>query len=419
MASQPRRTVARLLGMLLAVPAVSISIGLIVLIGLISGTAITPGALPGVVAEARGETPVHALPAALSGLLPADNRAGPFFDAAATTTSQMVGQLVPRRLRRRAIPRDNTPQTATQTEAKGQDEVAKPHQTEAKGQDEVAKPQSSTPQFIRLLKKDDEPMFLQTAIVRYKPTSTQQQNWPKNLRIDLVGVIHIAERAYYEDLNKRFQAYDVVLYELVAPEGTRVTPGQSSNHPVSVLQQGMTNLLGLTHQLDAIDYNRPNFVHADMSPQEFTEAMRERGESMWTTFLRAFGYQWAKNMTNESQPSDLEVLNALFRQDREWRLKRIFAEQLADDVEGSVRAIEGPSGSTLISGRNERVLEVLQKQVSLGKRTIAVLYGAGHMPHFHQRFVELGLTPTKTIWLNAWDLREPASSPANSKSGNN
>ncbi len=281
------------------------------------------------------------------------------------------------------------------------------------------------PQFVRLQKKKGEPQFLQTAIVSYQPRPEAEnsassnsekkpmteKNLPPDLRVDLVSVIHIAEQSYYEELNKRLRRYDVVLYELVAPEGTRVTPGTRSAHPVSLIQRSMTDFLGLVFQLDAIDYQRPNFVHADMSPEEFTRAMEEKGESVWTMFFRAFGYEFARSQARPSGANDLDFLRALFSKDRQLEMKRLFAEQLAEDVEGQIRALEGPQGSTLISGRNEKVLQVLREQIAQGHRRIAIFYGAGHMYHFHERLLELGLVPVKTKWLNAWELRG-SSSPA-------
>ena len=38
----------------------------------------------------------------------------------------------------------------------------------------------------------------------------------------------------------------------------------------------MTSALGLSFQLDEIDYTRPNLVHADMTPDEFAQSMRDR-----------------------------------------------------------------------------------------------------------------------------------------------
>lgn len=276
-------------------------------------------------------------------------------------------------------------------------------------------------QFVRLVERKGEPQFLQTAIVSYRPTASPsegpasetggtEQSLPPDLQIDLVGVIHIAEQSYYERLNRLLRNYDVVLYELVAPEGTRVQPGTRSSHPISAIQVSAKDFLGLAFQLDVIDYQRENFVHADMSPEEFSQAMKERGESVWAIFFRAFGYGLARSQSRQDRSDEGDFLAALFSKDRQLQMKRLFARQLAEDVEGQIRVLEGPEGSTLISGRNDKVLQVLQKQIAAGHRRIAIFYGAGHMFHFHRRLLELGLTPTKTRWLNAWDLRATAAS---------
>ena len=47
----------------------------------------------------------------------------------------------------------------------------------------------------------------------------------RDVVVDLIGAVHVGEKAYYEALNKQFEDYDAVLYELVAPEGTRVPKG--------------------------------------------------------------------------------------------------------------------------------------------------------------------------------------------------
>ena len=53
-------------------------------------------------------------------------------------------------------------------------------------------------------------------------------------------------------------------------------PGDSgSNHPISLLQNGMKDLLELEFQLKGIDYTRKNMVHADMSPDQFAESMQQ------------------------------------------------------------------------------------------------------------------------------------------------
>ena len=88
-------------------------------------------------------------------------------------------------------------------------------------------------------------------------------------------------------------------------------------------------------------------------------------------------------------------------------VKRVLAEQI-EDVEGSLLAIEGPEGSTLVSGRNKAALEVLRKQIAGGKKKIAIFYGAAHMSDFQRRLrEEFHLAPSSTRWLAAWKMESP------------
>lgn len=98
------------------------------------------------------------------------------------------------------------------------------------------------------------------------------------------------------------------------------------------------------------------------------------------------------------------MLLALLADDRQVRMKRIFASQM-DDMEGQMRAIEGKNGSTLISQRNAKAFEVLREELDAGKKKIGVFYGAGHFADMHRRLVEdFGMQPQSTRWLDAWDL---------------
>ena len=46
--------------------------------------------------------------------------------------------------------------------------------------------------------------------------------------VDLVGVVHIGDAAYYQQLNKEFKAYEAVLYEMVKPQAGQFKPPPSS-----------------------------------------------------------------------------------------------------------------------------------------------------------------------------------------------
>jgi hypothetical protein len=247
---------------------------------------------------------------------------------------------------------------------------------------------------------------METSVVRYvAPAGTQHPQ----VTVELVGAVHVGEADYYRKLNKLFAKYDVLLYELVAPEGTRVPKGGgrgTGGHPVGALQNGIKSMLGLEHQLTAIDYTKENFVHADMSPQEFAQTMKDRGESFTQIFFRMMGQSMAKQSQDPSGTSDVKLLMAFFAKDRKLRLKRIMAQQF-EDLEGSMRVFEGPDGSTLISERNKRALAVLADQIEAGKRRIGIFYGAGHLPDMERRLIaDFGMRRAKVRWVEAWDLRK-------------
>src|SRR5947199_12972 len=76
----------------------------------------------------------------------------------------------------------------------------------------------------------------------------------------LVGPVHIADTGYYEALNKKFEGYDALLYEMVKPKDMGA-PGRDREQAngislVHILQKGMKTFLDLDYQLDGIDYTR-------------------------------------------------------------------------------------------------------------------------------------------------------------------
>ncbi len=260
--------------------------------------------------------------------------------------------------------------------------------------------------FLRISKDPDGDLqSLDTSVVRYAPP---KDRGPANtMTVDLVAAVHIGSKAYYENLERRFTDYDCVLYELVAPEKSRVPkPGRKPAGMIGQAQTGLTSLLGLEFQLERIDYAAGNFVHADLSPGEFDEAMERRGESWWTMF----GKLMRESMNQKNAPSQEvsvgDLFGALFGNDRELRLRRIMAVQFTD-MEVLTAAFSGEEGSTIITDRNAAAIDVMRRQIAKGRRKIAIFYGAAHMPDFDTRLrKDFGLEPVRTEWLEAWDLRD-------------
>ncbi len=75
-------------------------------------------------------------------------------------------------------------------------------------------------------------------------------------------------------------------------------------------------------------------------------------------------------------------------------------------MESLLVGLSGPDGSTLITERNKRALEVLDRQIDAGKRKMAVFYGAGHLSDMHKRLLtRQHMVPVKITWIDAWNLR--------------
>ncbi|RMF37356.1 MAG: hypothetical protein D6753_17705 [Planctomycetota bacterium] len=279
-----------------------------------------------------------------------------------------------------AIAQETTPQSAEQSSADS-----------ASQGDEL--------EFVRVKRDGKRPVALQTAIVTYRGDS------PDSPEVALIGAVHIAEPEYYSRLNQIFRQFDALLYEMVMdPDGGIPDPEERGVSPVSTIQVGMKDALGLTFQLDEIDYQADNFVHADMTPQEFFETMNKRKEGVLQMMLRSIGSGLA--MQGSGKANDLDVLSALVSQDREKALRRALAEQM-EMMDGQMAALTGEDGkSTLITERNAKAFQVLAEQLKAGKKKIGVFYGAGHLKDMHKRLVdEFGLHPVKTEWLDAWHLQ--------------
>ena len=261
---------------------------------------------------------------------------------------------------------------------------------------------AETPEFLRIdVTPTGEPRALQVAVAGYRA--------PDGAELDLVGAVHVADAAYFQALDRAFDDYDVVLYELVGdPDAARSAPEARGGSAIGWLQGGMKDVLGLAYQLDEIDYDRDHFVHADMTAEEFSASMRERNESMLQLLFRAWLTGMATQTPEQAAAYQADLLKVLFADDRQHALKTLFAEQLADQKD-LLDAMAGPD-STLIVQRNLKALDVLERVRRDGHERIALFYGAGHFPDFHQRLVgELGYAPTGLTWLDAWRLNRPAS----------
>ncbi len=284
-----------------------------------------------------------------------------------------------------------------------------------------AKPERS-PAFIRLVRDEQgKARALQTASVRYVSNHSGQR-----VQVDLIGAIHIGDKAYYQKLNKQFTTYDRLLYELVAEHGTQIPKGGGNprSNPLSVMQSSAQTILGLSGQLEHIDYTVDNFVHADMSPSEMAEAMRERGDTPLSFFLTAFGEalrEQSRQLEDDEKEdgeatadpfAEINLLSLMTDANAGSKLKLAMAVQFAN--EGALdRTFGATLNQAIVVDRNKAAMKVLNEQIAKGHRKLGIFYGAAHLADFEKRLInELGMQRTQTTWITAWDLTEAATPKA-------
>ncbi|MEZ5964891.1 MAG: hypothetical protein R3F56_13710 [Planctomycetota bacterium] len=272
--------------------------------------------------------------------------------------------------------------------------------------------------FIRFVDLGDYRGRLEVAIARYADEK-------RGVAVDLVSAVHVGDAAYYAALSQRFPGFDAVLYELVAPEGAR--PDPSADHgfnPISMLQQGMKRMLDLDFQLESIDYEAANFVHADLSAADLMREWRERGETMMSALLKMMtnaakvqqeryeAAAEAREAAEKSGDAPPELEKPKGRENKRRALKWALGHEMGPMEEMLAMFGDGDkdagddkgSGSVLIGERNKKAIEVLQREIAAGKKKLAIFYGAAHMPDMAERLGKLGFVRVREEWVTAWDI---------------
>ncbi len=266
--------------------------------------------------------------------------------------------------------------------------------------------------FIRV-KETDTVAKLQTAVIGYEKDGK---------RVQLIGAIHLADRRYYDFLNKYFKDYDVLLFEMVGgeklgvdknpevveevdvtelAEDPEVAEEENEENPLGGLRQvygSMEKALGLVGQGAGIDYTAKNFVHADLTLKEFEALQKERGESL-LGFMIEMGI---KADRPKHEPNSLRLLRGILS----GRSDLVKLEMMQTMSEGDKQIDSLAGENVIISDRNARCVEVMDKELAAGREKIGIFYGAAHFPDMQKRMEERGFKKVSTKWLTAWQVNK-------------
>jgi hypothetical protein len=279
--------------------------------------------------------------------------------------------------------------------------------------------------FTRLV-EDDATARLQTPLIHYRNA--------KGVAVDLVGAIHLADKSYFEDLQKRLAAYDAVLYEDVRSPtpasaekpgsksmlddlkalgkaagkmGEPLKPGQKQGDAdagklLDLLGPGyqiMRRALGMEFQVDAIDYTRKNFVHADMTAAQFREISGKLNLSLSDIVKKGKGEHPAPTF------SAADLIGSMAGQESSRvRFKLSLAKSFSTMGAGS---FNDRMAEVLITERNKVALQQLDRSLQQGRKSVALFFGSGHLPGMDAWLTGHGFERMGMEWLTAWDIPKP------------
>jgi hypothetical protein len=312
--------------------------------------------------------------------------------------------------------------------------------------------------YTRIANPDSNTVALQIAIRVFVP---EHRRGPA---IWLVGTSHIGEPAYYHTLQQYLDARNVVLYEGINSEAHKVRmskpgvletnaahsspsspsgvigqtqAGQGTNQSFS-MQSELAKSLGLVFQLDAIDYDRTNFINSDLSVAQIERLMggnpapppppvtvgphgppSASGQSASPSFNALLEVMDGSSLLGGllklavrfigSSPN-LQAITRLMFIDAIGNLKGDFSEiqGLPPDMQHLLKV--------LIEARNQNVVDDLKAEIKTVPRSgsIAVFYGTGHMDNMEKAIThQLHYRPSNDIWVTAFsvDVRQTGLPP--------
>ncbi len=251
---------------------------------------------------------------------------------------------------------------------------------------------------------DDKAGKLETVVISMKKG---------DVKLDLIGAVHIGDKAYYSALSELFKGYEALLFELVdgqrlkeEVEGKKEDPSDKESDPAFALIRGMMTGLSsyfkFQYQTEGIDYHSKNFVHADVSLDEFQQMQEDKGESFFKLYQKALRAQLTVGIDKKAEPKGSQLLLALLGDSS--GLKVAMARMLSS-ADTLLDAIEGEEGTVILSGRNVVALRVLEKEVAGGKKNLGLFYGAAHFADMEVRLLKMGYERTGERWMTAWDIQ--------------
>ncbi len=265
------------------------------------------------------------------------------------------------------------------------------------------------------LERDERgvPLRLATSIVRFEGDFRADDGETRPVSVDLIGAIHLGEKAYYDRLNAEFKEYETVVFELVADEGFDVKDLAAAKEAkekenagpaspldaIPLLQETFADALGFVNQTDGIDYSAANFKRGDADADDFLKRLTTGGD-----IPRFFADSSLKSLfSSDSGRAEGWAFAYLLAKNKRLVLRRYFADELART---ELASKPDEKETALIHFRNKIAINVAKQELQAGKRKIAVFYGAAHLDDLARRVEKTLENPRRSAprWITAWSM---------------
>jgi hypothetical protein len=286
--------------------------------------------------------------------------------------------------------------------------------------------------YIRIHKTEDSEIQLQIAIREFKPSNKSPEGCPN---LALVGVAHIGEKQYYQDIQTYLAKQEHVLYEGVGFYATKAQrmkkksgAGQFGKEQAKDSSQyKIATSLGLSFQLTEINYNQRNFYNSDLSLEEFMEYFQPGTKNSLITGDENKDREAKQFMAmlagSHLATNILQGVLKIFGQSPKFQgvAKLVLIETLGSmgnelgDLKNMPESVSGLM-KMIITNRNKVVLQDFKALIKEEKRmdSIAIFYGAAHMADFEQKLTKAyKYKPAETKWLTCMSVNPNKSGLSN------
>ncbi|MBM3846347.1 MAG: hypothetical protein FJ405_08680, partial [Verrucomicrobia bacterium] len=140
----------------------------------------------------------------------------------------------------------------------------------------AAAPNTPTGRYVRVVHETNGVLALEIAARQFR---SQDRRKPA---LWLVGAVHVADPEYYDRLQELLDRMTLVLFEGVRSRdaGAAREVENRSEASAGSLQASLAEALGISFQLDKIDYSRAHFRNSDLSVAELTEWLSQESREM-------------------------------------------------------------------------------------------------------------------------------------------